>query len=452
MTDQIPCSPEAEEALIGSILINPEVLKEVENVDPEDFYIERNKWVYLTMLNMRHSGQDIDYLTVITALEKAGKLNEIGGAARITNFINTTVSSLHAESYANIIREKASRRRLVMLAAKLTKAAFDDTQPVTDTTSTAIDSLAKSIVTFNGARHISTYVSELYDQIDEASKNPKDIYGLPTGFPDWDRITYGLQLGEVVRLGGEPGVGKSVLLGQLLVNLASAGIPVALYEMEMKGVQVARRQLSMISKIRTHVMRSGKLRDEDWPVLTNGIEMLADLPIYICDASIMTTAEFRVDLQRLISQYGVQMVGIDYEVLFADQAATTNDRRALISNRVHGIIKDQNLACVSIGDMSKSGIRGEVTGQGALAGTARESHNDDNIMLMRKTDQDDLISVTWEKFREGESARHMNLLRAEGLPYFKSVTKEPVQAQHPRRSTKRNEPVDFDLNSIEDLQ
>lgn len=426
-TMALPHSPSAEEAVLGSVIIDPEVLVKIGNLPPEDFYIVRNRFVWVAILDLRRRGQDIDYLTICAELDKNGRLHEIGGQSRIMQLVNHTATSMHAESYAEIVREKAKRRRILETAKRLSMAAFDETCNLDSAVSTGMDALSRSIISSRGAVHVSQYVSEIYDEVDAASRNPVEIFGISTGLDDWDRITYGLQKGEVVRLSGEPGLGKSLLLFQILSSVAEAGHPVALYELEMSAKQVVRRQVSARSRITTYALRSGKITDEQVPQFTHAIECMERLPIYISDASNMTTADLRVDLQRLIDYHGVEVVGIDYEALLADAGANENERRNIISDRVHAITKDLNLATISIGDMTKAGIRGEQKGQGSMAGTAHELHNADSIVIMRRVDNNpNLVSLCWEKLREGDSDRQMQLVKLPGLPAFGPATSRPI--------------------------
>jgi len=433
----MPFSQEAEENVLGSILINAEVLKDI-NLQPEDFYIERNRWVFSAMLDLRRSGQDIDEFTTAAALDKLGKLAEVGGAARLMALSTNCITSMHAESYANIIREKAKCRRILKVANDLAKAAVADKGDLDSTVSASMDALAKSIVSTRGAVHATQFISQVYDEVDEAYKNPRDIYGIPTGLTDWDKITCGLQKGEVVRLSGEPGLGKSLLLMQILTNVAKSGHPVALYELEMSGRQVIRRQLSANSKIGTAALRSGRIHPDQWTQFVAAIEAMSNLPIYISDSSQLSTADLRVDLQRLIEYHGVEVVGLDYEALLSDPGPTENERRSLISDRVHAICKDLDVAMISVGDMTKAGIRGETRGQGSMAGTAHELHNADSIVIMRRVENNpNLINLTWEKLREGDGDRSMQLLKLPGIPAFGPVAPEaPAQKTYQRQRPK----------------
>jgi replicative DNA helicase len=265
-----------------------------------------------------------------------------------------------------------------------------------------------------------------------AVANPQDIFGITTGFSDWDAITGGLQRGEVVKLSGEPGLGKSLLAMQVLSNAAKKGYAGALYELEMSGKQVVRRRLSSESKITTAAMRSGKITPEQKTAFEKAIGEMENLPIYISDSSVMTTMDIRADLQRLKDSHGVSVAVIDYEGLLEDDPEKDDIARSkLISKRVHDIFKDLDIAGISIMDMTKEGIRGSAKGQSAMAGTARSLHDADQIVIMRKhIEKPNVVVLTWEKMREGGTEQGVELVKLQGFPTFKEISYQEVPDDH----------------------
>lgn len=427
----MPHSRAAEEALLGSLVIDSEHLGRIV-VQPEDFYITKNGMIYAAMQDLRRRGQSVDYITICTNLDARGQLAEVGGPAEITRLINATPTDLGAESYANIILQRARRREIIRAAQALTGAAFDMDSDLSAAVGSALDALARTVITEKGAVHIQKYLGNVFNEIEDAIANPREIYGIPTGFADIDRITFGLQRGEKLVLSGDPGVGKSVLAAQWLINAAQAGHAGALYELEMSGNQVIRRALAARAKdagmnVTTQKMRQGKMDERELAVFAKSVEVMERLPIYLSDASEITTAEIRADLMRLVDKYGVELVVIDYEGLLGDNPEKEeNARTKLISKRLHDIAKDLNLAVVAIGDMTKEGIKGSVKGQAAIAGTARSLHDADQIVVIRKTEQANVVRLTWEKMREGEGDRFVDLVRVPGFPMFKSIERRQL--------------------------
>jgi replicative DNA helicase len=428
MTDnpvvQIPHSPNAEKSVIGSLLIDPEAIKDL-NLAPEAFYLEVHRIIYGALLDMRRAAQPVDMTTLCSHLSSAGKLAEVGGPAYIMGLMASTPTSLHVKAYADIVRKMAKRRGVLDEARNLTMAAFDCDSDLDAAISLAMDHLSKTSATRAGAVHISEIVADVYDQVEKAMDNPRDVFGIPTGFDDWDKLTYGLQPGTVIKITGEPGIGKSLLAVQILANAAQKGHPAGLYELEMRRGNVVRRLLSGMSKIPTFQMQQGKISDEGWEAFTEAVETLAALPVYIEANSQLTTGDIRSDLYRLKQAHGVEVAVIDYEDLLKDvvPGANENQLSAIRSARVHDIAVDLDIALVVLDDMVKAGMRGEIEGQTALAGSGKKMHDADEIIIMRRAKENSrIVTLTWEKNREGNAKRFIQLYQQENYPAFSAYT------------------------------
>lgn len=429
----MPHSRAAEEALLGSVIIDPEVISRI-SLNPDDFYIRRNAMVWKAIQELDREHSQIDFLTIGTRLDEKHLLSEIGGPAYLISLINQVPSSMHAESYAETIRERSQRRKIIQVAQDLASNAFDMEKVLPDAVSNALDTLASSIVKNRGARHISDYVSRVWDEIESVMETPVDLAGISTGFADMDRITGGLMRGEKILLSGPPGLGKSLFAFQIITHMAAKGHPVAIYEMEMAGNPVIRRAISARTKgegkapVTTRKMLTGKINDDESDSLVEAVNHLSGLPVYISDASEMTTAELRADLTRLVQQEGVEVFVLDYEGLLTDiEDKDEITRLRLISKRVKAICKDLNVCGIVISDMTKAGIAGERGGQGAVAGPARNLHDADQIIVMRLDEAatkmpgaqgNKTVLFTWEKMREGEAGQFMRLLKLAGYPIF----------------------------------
>lgn len=414
-----PHSREAEEAVLGALLIDGEEIRKLA-LSPEDFYIQRNRMVYSAMLDLHREHVTLDFLTLCDRLERAGKLADVGGHAYIMGLINATPSALNIGGHAEIIRERASRRRMVLAAQELARAAYDLGSDTGAARSSVMDALARTAVSDKGAVHVSHIVSQVYDEVNTAQANPQEIYGIPTGLLDWDRTTFGLQRGTKILLSGDPGIGKSALAVQVLIHAAGCGIPGALYELEMSGQQVIRRALANASQVPTQKMRQGKMDDADAVAFTHAVEQVSSLPLYISTATSLTTAEMRADLIRLKENHGVQLVVLDYEGLLEDEMGKNfAERSTIISKRTHDIAKDLNIALIAIADMTKEGIKGQANGQGALGGTGRSLHDADEIIVLRKDEsKPNTVNAMWAKNREGRADCFISLVRKPGFPVF----------------------------------
>ncbi len=419
----MPNDRQAEEALLGSVLIDPEVFRKI-NLSADDLYIGRHQLIWVAIRDIIGSGADADFITISAELDKRGKLDYIGGAAYLMQLINSTPTSMHAESYAEIIRDKANRRRVMMLANKLASSAMDSDRKLDDAIASAATDLVRSVRQTNGAVHVGEYYGRAFDEASERSKNPAEVYGIPTGFPDIDKINYGWQPGTVTIISGEPGLGKSLLACQSAYYGASKGHGFVIYELEMRGISVVRRWISGFAEIPTRRILSGRMTDADWPKFTDEIGNTTGLPLYMSDASDWTTTGIRADLARMIELYNVKGVVIDYLGKLQDMAGQDDNHRIThISSMIANIAKDFEVAVLSIQSMNKTGLMSDSKKTGHLSGPVGVGYDADDIIFMtRDRDDENKINLEWSKAREGDENRFASLLKAPGLPLFRSIS------------------------------
>lgn len=425
---------EAEEAVIGAVLISQD-LRDYEDLRPDDFYIHRFRHIWEAIMSLDKRKIGVDILTLCDELEKKGRLVEIGGPAKITGIINNTPSSLYGASYAKIIKDYAYRRLLVNTAQEMVKVAHNS-QNVEAEIAEIIERLSKQQSVGDGAAHWSDAIGKLYDEVEERSKNPKDIWGIPTGIKDFDAITGGLQPGEIFLLGGEPGIGKSKLSLQMGVNMGLAGHPGVIYSLEMRKMQVTRRAISSIGKINTQKLKSGKLDSSDWEAFTRAIEVASQAPIFLCDAANLTTAKMRSDLARLVKRENVEWFVLDYLFLMADGDGSLNDteRTAALSRRLKQITLEFGLAGITVTSVTKEGMGGDSKPtQKNVRGSGQVPHDADIIGFLNnhipgKFEALDhrLATFTFVKGRDLPGAKgFFHLVKFENFPCFGDY--EPVR-------------------------
>ncbi len=241
----IPHNREAEEAVVGAVLINPEAYYDLAQfLQADDFYIVRHRWIWEAFTRLHEKRIPLDFLTVAEELESAGQLAEIGGPAYLTALLNQVPTSLHAEAYGRMVEADAIRRRMLTAANQIATLAYNERESVEN----IIEESEKSIfnVSERRLRHdvqpIRQVMSEVYDRIDELAKRPEDIFGVPTGFIDLDRKLMGLQPSDLLIIAGRPGQGKSGFLLSVAKNAALLHKKhVAIFSLEMSNEQVAQR-------------------------------------------------------------------------------------------------------------------------------------------------------------------------------------------------------------------
>jgi len=422
MAVQLPCSEDAEKAVLGSYLIDPEAIRKT-RLEADDFYFVRNKSVFSAMVHLSLLHKPIDFITLSQELKADKDVTE----SYLMSLISESPTSLHVDTYAEIVKDKARRRKIIAIANDLVRAGYDG-KDIDEVVASAASRLVSANQRQEGAVHINTVLSELYDQICEAIDNPRDIFGIETGLAGFDKITAGLQKGEVFIISGEPGVGKSFLAMQLGVGMASQhngkpGSPGVLYELEMKGIAVLRRSLSVASKVRTRLIRSGRISESELARLTEAVEVMGELPIYISDRTDWTTTQLRADLASLKSK-GIEWCVIDYLRLLKDQAANETEKYGIVSDRIHAIAKDLDIAVIGIADMTKGGQMAEKKSQANLAGDRGVGYNADMTAYLLKTETDGMFNLSWQKFREDSPDRIMRLRQVPGFPAFAEIVGE----------------------------
>ena len=415
-----PYAPAAERAILGSILIDPECIRSL-SIQPEDFYLIRHGWIYAAAQDLIAHGQTPDYVTICTILDERKQLTESGGAPYINELINSCPSSLNVISYAKTIKDRSTRRALLQAANNLAISAYNLEEDIDAGISRAMDRLSKAKVSEGGLKPIGYFLSKVYDELDQAAQNPTEYLGIPTGFIDWDHKTGGLVKKTVFKLSGDPGVGKSLLSFQVLINAAKKGYRCALFEIEMPGEQVIWRELSGKTEVPTRLMKTGHVPEAKWSDITHAIEEMASLGVEISDKSEMTTSDIRVECQRAKELHGLDLIVIDYEDLLTDYGSSENEASSLKSARIKAIAKDLDIAIITIGGMTKEGIQKRTSGMGAQMGTGRSQHDRDEIATLREDpDTQNLFYLHWDKFREGTKPK-ITLVRTPGLPIFRDA-------------------------------
>jgi len=314
--DQLaPHSVEAEEAVLGSILLDKGALYDVVTfLQPGDFFLVKNEWVYAAILALHKRGEHIDYLTVIEELRNAGRLDELGGAAYITYLINNTPTSLYADTYGRIVERAAVRRRLQRAASEIALLAQSENQPV-DVALDMASALLANVSQVRQLRDLQTardLLPSVFDRVEAARETGST--GILTGFADIDRrLGGGLQKGDLVLLAARPGMGKTswMLCAAMNGMRAQAARPL-IFSMEMTAEQLIRRWIAADSGVSTDKMRSGRMTDAEFSAFTTAWAALDGLPFVIDDTSGLTPEQFEAKVARAVAEHGVNVVMVDY--------------------------------------------------------------------------------------------------------------------------------------------
>ncbi|HML21838.1 MAG TPA: replicative DNA helicase [Aggregatilinea sp.] len=318
-----PHSVEAEEALLGSILISPDMLPLVSYVQPDHFFIVRNGYVWDALLKLDAASMGIDTVTVAEQLRTDDRLNEIGGPAYLTYLINHTPTSLYAEAYAQIVSRAAARRLVLRTASDMAATAYDENADIDEVMSRAHDALDGIALTLPAASTfpLETALSNYMDEVEDAA----NMRSVATGFSDLDDLLGGLR--GLSLLAGRPGMGKTAWLLTVLLSVArrlrDAGDPgvLVLFSLEMDASEVVERLISMETDISVVTLKSGKLSDEQWSQFVNAVAELAGLNILIDERGSLTPGDILTTCKRITREHGpIRLVLVDYAQLMTVDA------------------------------------------------------------------------------------------------------------------------------------
>ena len=356
----VPQSREAEEALLGSVMINPDSYYDVaEFLKSEDFYIHRHRWIWETFVRLHESRTPIDILTVTEELDQQGQLAEVGGPAYLTTLINNVPSSLHAVAYGRLVEQTAVRRNMLEAANKIAKLAYDEEinlNTVMDEAEKAVFGVSERRTTRDLAP-IDQVLSEYYDHIGELAARPEDVHGVPTGFIDLDKLLAGLQPSDLLILAARPGIGKTGLALSIAKNAAQTHKKhVAIFSLEMANEQLVQRLISQETGIDSQRLRTGKLEEHEWPLFTHAVEVLSDTRIFLDDTPGITPLQLRTKCRRLHLEYRLDLVIIDYLQLMSGD--TRNDNRvqevSYISRNLKILARELNVPVIAAAQLSRA--------------------------------------------------------------------------------------------------
>lgn len=355
----IPHNVEAEEAVLGSLLIDPEALFRVTPfLKGDDFYIQKNNWIYDAILALHERREPVDFVTLCDELERQGQLEEIGGTAYITQLINAVPSAIHAESYGHIVEQAAIRRRLISAASQIAQLAYREAEEIDltiDQAEQALFNVSQRRITRDLAP-IQEVIRSYYDRIEYLYAHQGEPLGVPTGYADIDRLLGGFQRSDFIIIAARPSVGKTSLCLSVARNAARHGQRVAIFSLEMSSEQVVQRIVSAETGIDTQRLRLGKLKDDEWPLFVQATGKLADLPVFIDDTPSISVLQLRTKARRLHAEHGLDLVLVDYLQLMTGDVHSENrvQEVSYISRSLKALARELDLPVVAASQLSRA--------------------------------------------------------------------------------------------------
>jgi replicative DNA helicase len=354
-----PHSLDAERAVLGGVLLENNALNLVTQiVTPEDFYSRANAIVFDGMCELFRRGQPVDTITLRAWLTDRGSLQKAGGDEHLLSLTNTIPTIANIEQHAEIVREKAVVRRLITACHEIAATGYGDygdPEEYLDTSEKKVFEVGKE----RGGlpyEHIKDVVVRTFEQIHAASERKEAIIGLPTGFSKLDQLTAGLKGGELIIVAGRPGMGKTALALNIALHASQArSAPVAVFSLEMRKEELARRLLCSEARVDGGRLRTGMLSQDDWNRLTRTAGPLCDLKIYIDDTAGLSLMTLRSKARRIRAEHGLSMIVIDYLQLM--QAGGKKDSReqeiSEISRSLKALSKELDVPVIALSQLNR---------------------------------------------------------------------------------------------------
>lgn len=355
-----PQNIEAEQAVLGAILLEKEALTTASEIlVPEDFYRQAHQQLFRVMLQLADNNEPVDLVTLAAQLTDQGLLEDIGGVTYLTDLANAVPTAANVEYYAHIVEEKALLRKLIQTATHIASTGYAGADDVAH----VIAEAEKRILAISEKRTRDSFIPikdvllETFERIEFLHANQGKISGIPSGYPDLDRMTSGFQKSDLIIVAARPSVGKTAFALNIAQNVAArSGEPVAIFSLEMSAAQLAQRMLCAESNIDSHKFRTGMMADDDWEKLTMAISTLSEAPIYIDDSAGTTVYDIRSKCRRLKAERGIGIVLVDYLQLINSHRPRENRQQEIseISRSLKNLARELDCPVIALSQLSRS--------------------------------------------------------------------------------------------------
>ena len=355
-----PQSIEAEQAVLGSMLTSPEAVNKAQEIlSAESFYVDAHKKIFEVMIQLFNNNEPIDVLSVDNKLKEKNQIELVGGSYFITGLPDLVPSTANIEYYAKIVLEKASLRNLINISNEISFQAYENSgnfEDILDESEQKIFALSQGKIK-NKFQALKPVLQRSFERLDEISKNPGSVTGVPSGLRELDKLTSGFQPGELIIVAGRPSMGKTALALSFARNAAiDYKIPVGVFSLEMSNDALAMRLLTAESRVDSHLVRSGILPKEQWRNLSMSVGNLADAPIFLDDTPAMGITELRAKSRRLKSEKDIKLLVVDYLQLMKGPQNVESRQQEIsqISQSLKALAKEINVPVLALSQLSRA--------------------------------------------------------------------------------------------------
>lgn len=356
----MPHSTEAEQSVLGCMLINNEVVPKITSkLKPTDFYAESHKIIFESMFALFTANSPIDFVTLVDKLEKSNKLDAVGGIEYITSLANNMPSAMNYQSYIDIVKRDSLNRALINVSQKIAEKAYegDDGEKTLSFAEGLIYELAEK-EQVSDLEHIAPALNTAINNMDEIAKNGGKIKGISTGIKEFDELTNGLQNSDLILLAARPGVGKTSFAMNIAINAAlEQNKTCAIFSLEMPRVQLAQRSICSVAKVSMSKAKKGTLTTEDWKYIWTANKKLSEANIYIDDSNMNTPLDILDKCRRLKREKGLDIVVIDYLQLMSGINKKVDNRQQEISEITRYLkitAKELNVPIILLSQLSRA--------------------------------------------------------------------------------------------------
>ena len=357
----LPHSIEAEQSVIGSMLMDKDaIIAASEILSEADFYQRSYRIMFDAMTELFNEGKPVDLVTLQDRLKEKDVPPEVSSLEFVREILGTVPTSANAKSYANIVREKAVLRRLIKVTEEIANSCYAGRDPLdqilADTEKAVFDLLQnRDSAEFVPIRQVALNVLE---RIEAASKNPGTVTGIPTGFIDLDYKTSGMQPSDLVLIAARPSMGKTAFVLNLVDHVSvRKGLPCMVFSLEMSKEQLVNRMLAMESNVDSQKLRTGSLTDSDWDAVVEGIGIIGNSKLLIDDTPGISITELRSKCRKMKLEYGLSMVIIDYLQLMTGSGRTGENRQqeiSEISRSLKALARELNAPVIALSQLSRA--------------------------------------------------------------------------------------------------
>ena len=352
---------EAEQAVLGAMLIKKEAIVEVQEIlRPDDFYREAHRIVYEAMTDLQNNDEAVDLVTLTEQLRKSEQLDKIGGISFVTQLANAVPTAANVTYHAKIVKEKAELRNLINAATEIAGAAYEDVENV----ETIMDEAEKKILAVASSQNggafepMKSIVMRTFERINVLYESKGGLTGLSSGFKDLDNLTAGLQKSDLILVAARPSMGKTAFTLNIASYVGLHGHRVAFFSLEMSKEQLMQRMLCSEGGIDASKLRTGQLDENEWNKLVETADKLSRAPVFIDDTAGITVMELRSKARRLKAEHGLDLIIIDYLQLMQGRPSKNGDNRqqeiSEISRSLKALARELDVPVIALSQLSRS--------------------------------------------------------------------------------------------------